>query len=275
MGIINDTCGGRFDKDEISNISFAFDSREISSPSFSRSAHRFSRPSKLGSKFFLEENNDSGGSTARTNIQNKLFYAIKDVMPFDHLVDVNLPESSNRKYEKLNYVINKHFETVHREKDDIIIQPGSEWEYYYVVISGQLKVTPHTYIRKTKMWEPNLKAATNIYPVKVVNSSSSSSSKRMTKQEDSKESNSRGTKDASGDVETKETKVKEQLQEYPDFFKNVSSDSNLLTKNDDSIIQWSFGDAAIWGRSKESDEQIVALSACTMVRMKANVYRGL
>ena len=40
-------------------------------------------------------------------------------------------------------------------------------------------------------------------------------------------------------------------------------------------MQWSFGDAAIWGRSKEADEQIVALEHCTMVRMKANVYRGL
>lgn len=78
---------------------------------------------------------------------------------------------------------------------------------------------------------------------------------------------------------------------YPEF-SNSATSSSASQKYNSSVfatadrhaggsnengdtLQWSFGDAAIWGRSKQSDEKIVTTTKCIVVRMKADIYRGL
>lgn len=278
MGVGNSTfeaCGGvrsPFADEEVANISFAPDhGREGSSPSFSRAAHRFSAATlsqSFGASSESPRNSKRNSRTPSPSCLNKqlsqldrnlLANVLKNVLPFDHLNGCR-PNSplDKKKHNNLDLIIGKYFELVEKVKDEVIIQPGAVWEYYHVVLTGQLKVIPHTYRKKTKSWEPTTNRVTHIHPIADINNRAKSNGASTSSPETK-------SMEGNGAVEWNANPMD------PDGKKIAPSS----TATGESVIQWSFGDAAIWGRSKAADEQIVAVKDCRIVRMKADIYRGL
>jgi|TARA_B110000090_G_C13276669_1_gene406376 hypothetical protein len=275
MGVGNSTfeaCGGvrsPFTDQEVANISFAPDhGREGSSPSFSRAAHRFSAATLSQSFGASSESPRNSNRNSRTpspypnklshSDRNLLANVLKNVLPFDHLNGCR-PNSplDTKKHNNLDLIIGKYFELVEKVKDEVIIQPGAVWKYYHVVLTGQLKAIPHTYRKKTKSWEPNTNRVTHIHPIADLNNCVESNGGASSPETKSMEGN--------GAVEWNANPI--------DLDGKTIAPSSTATG--ESVIQWSFGDAAIWGRSKAADEQIVAVKDCRIVRMKADIYRGL
>ena len=325
MGLIQDTCGGRFDKDEVAKISFAYDAREMSSPSFSRAAQRFSTPSYSHSIHLGERDSHdsrSGSPHPFSTHRNLLTSVLSNVLPFSELTGKDL-----------DYVIRKYFEEVRFDKDQVVVQPGENWDHYYVVLEGRLRFIPHTYRSTTRTWEANLKAATPIVPITLA-SGSTEQEKQLINwhtlnkngqpdttlgkdptittegQREQGNNNHKHVRTHSGNgqggsssieirngSETKtnatstRTLTNNDSDMYPEF-SNSATSSSASQKYNSSVfatadrhaggsnengdtLQWSFGDAAIWGRSKQSDEKIVTTTKCIVVRMKADIYRGL
>ena len=240
MGLIQDTCGGRFDKDEVAKISFAYDfTRELSSPSFSgRMAQRFSTPSYSQNPLsvHIRDSRESGSNSPHPRPYRRLQDVLAHVMPFDTL-----------EQKDLNTVVEKYFEEVRFDQNHVVIHPGGSWDYYYVVLEGTLNIIPHTQQRSTKSWLPNLKGITKVVPITMI----------PTDEEQVEPSATSTTTTSAATLES------------------LSSSSSDDASSEAALV-WSFGDAAIWGRSKRADEQIVVTSSkCTVVRMKANHYRGL
>ena len=253
MGLIQDTCGGRFDKDEVAKISFAYDStRELSSPSFSgRMAQRFSTPSYSQNPLsvHIRDSRESGSNSPHPR-PRRLQEVLTHVMPFDTL-----------EQKDLNTVVEKYFEEVRFDQNHVVIRPGGSWDYYYVVLEGTLNIIPHTQQRSTKAWLPNPKGITKVVPITMIPTD-----------EEQVEPSATSTSSSAPTSTTTSTSTSTTSAATLESLSSSSSDD----ASSEAALVWSFGDAAIWGRSKMADEQIVVTSSkCTVVRMKANHYRGL
>jgi hypothetical protein len=83
--------------------------------------------------------------------------------------------------------------------------------------------------------------------------------------------------DEGDQTEEKQSAAASTSTEYPAFSKApaAAASTDDVALSGDALV-WSFGDAAIWGRSKMADEKIVVTSErCVVVRMRASHYRGL